>query len=122
MVASAWVDRQLVSHTRFDHTSIIKTILTKFCRQANGTIPHVSGRVDHAHHLGGLLNAKKARFTPGSARGASVAAFAEGMGSVLKVRRKVDGARTAGVTRKQNDLQEQIKEGRRVVLGRLAKR
>src|SRR3984885_2518169 len=38
----------------FDHTSIIRTILTRFC-QANGQIPAMSARTAAAHHLGHLL-------------------------------------------------------------------
>jgi phospholipase C len=39
----------------FDHTSIIKTILTRFCRDADGQIPAMSARVAAANHLGHLL-------------------------------------------------------------------
>jgi len=38
----------------FDHTSIIKTVLTRFCRK-EGKIPAVSPRVQAATHLGHLL-------------------------------------------------------------------
>jgi len=38
----------------FDHTSIIKTILSRFC-QSNGQIPAVTARVAAAQHLGHLL-------------------------------------------------------------------
>jgi phospholipase C len=46
---------QLAPDIHFDHTSIIKTILTRFCR-ANGQIPALSARVAAAQHLGHLLN------------------------------------------------------------------
>jgi phospholipase C len=49
----------------FDHTSIIKTILTRFCN-ANGQIPALTARVAAAQHLGHLLSA------PGAARGPGV--------------------------------------------------
>jgi phospholipase C len=39
----------------FDHTSIVKTILTRFC-SASGRIPEVSERVAAANHLGHLLS------------------------------------------------------------------
>jgi hypothetical protein len=39
----------------FDHTSIIKTILTRFCN-TNGQIPALSARVADAQHLGHLLS------------------------------------------------------------------
>jgi phospholipase C len=38
----------------FDHTSIIKTILTRFCNRG-GTIPAMTERVQAANHLGHLL-------------------------------------------------------------------
>ena len=38
----------------FDHTSIIKTILLRFCRKG-GTIPDMGARVSNANHLGSLL-------------------------------------------------------------------
>jgi phospholipase C len=38
----------------FDHTSIIKTILTRFCN-SNGQIPKLTSRVEAAQHLGHLL-------------------------------------------------------------------
>jgi phospholipase C len=38
----------------FDHTSIIKTILTRFC-DADGEIPAMTARVQAANHLGHLL-------------------------------------------------------------------
>lgn len=39
----------------FDHTSIIKTILTRFCN-SGGQIPALTARVADAHHLGHLLS------------------------------------------------------------------
>ena len=54
-IVSPWVQRSGVSHTLFDHTSIIKTILLRFCRQPDGTIPDMGARVAAANHLGGLL-------------------------------------------------------------------
>lgn len=39
----------------FDHTSIIKTILMRFCRDENGQIPVMTARVAAAEHLGHLL-------------------------------------------------------------------
>jgi phospholipase C len=50
-----------VSKTVYDHTSIIKTILTRFCRKANGSIPNMGKRVAAANHLGELLTRSTAR-------------------------------------------------------------
>ena len=44
-----------------DHTSIIKTILTRFCKDASGQIPAVTARVAAANHLGHLLSDGPAR-------------------------------------------------------------
>jgi phospholipase C len=62
LVVSPWVDERQVAHTVFDHTSIIKTILARFCRNAqDGTVPDMGSRVRAAEHLGGLLGRTSAR-------------------------------------------------------------
>lgn len=55
LVVSPWVERGKVSHKVFDHTSIIKTILLRFCRRPDGTIPDMGARVNNAEPLGTLL-------------------------------------------------------------------
>jgi phospholipase C len=60
LVVSPLVGRRSVSHLLFDHTSIIKTILLRFCRQGN-TIPDMGKRVAAANHLGVLLTEDKPR-------------------------------------------------------------
>jgi len=55
LVVSPWVPRKQASNTIFDHTSIIKTILTRFCAKPDGTIPNMGARVAAANHLGELL-------------------------------------------------------------------
>jgi len=54
-VVSPWVERGKVSRTTFDHTSIIKTILLRFCQRPNNIIPDMGTRVNHANHLGDIL-------------------------------------------------------------------
>jgi phospholipase C len=44
------------SHEVFDHTSLIKTMLARFCRNADGLIPDMGARVSAANHLGLLLD------------------------------------------------------------------
>jgi phospholipase C len=67
-VVSPFVERGKLSSTVFDHTSIIKTILLRFCREADGRIPDMGARVTNANHLGGLLTLADARAaTPVSA-------------------------------------------------------
>jgi phospholipase C len=75
IIVSPWIEPRTVCHTVFDHTSIIKTILLRFCPQAlhppgkrgrakGGLGPQYPGlRVAQANHLGELLT----RTTPRSA-------------------------------------------------------
>ncbi|MFQ5675933.1 MAG: alkaline phosphatase family protein, partial [bacterium] len=55
LVVSPWVKKGGVSHTVFDHTSILRTILLRFCRSADGSVPSMGARVDNANDLGSLL-------------------------------------------------------------------
>jgi hypothetical protein len=50
-----------VSTAVYDHTSIIKTILARFCRSPDGTVPDMGARVRAAAHLGGVLTETSAR-------------------------------------------------------------
>jgi phospholipase C len=61
LVVSPFVGAQSVSKTVFDHTSIIKTILTRFCTTKDGSIPKMGARVAAAKHLGGLLTEQSPR-------------------------------------------------------------
>lgn len=45
----------------FDHTCIIKTILLRFCRRPDGSIPRLTARVEAANDLGGLLTQEAPR-------------------------------------------------------------
>ena len=76
LIVSPWVEPGSVSHTVFDHTTIIKTILLRFCPEAlwkpkrhqglparlrtHGQPRYMGTRVAHANDLGELL----ARTTP----------------------------------------------------------
>lgn len=78
IIVSPWTEPGAVSHTLFDHTSIIKTILSRFCPQAlsqpqragprrpgpsqNARYPGL--RVARASHLGELLTRATPRPTP----------------------------------------------------------
>jgi phospholipase C len=64
LVVSPWVERSHVSSTVFDHTSIIKTILLRFCRNQDGSIPNMGARVANAKHLGELLTLATPRPAP----------------------------------------------------------
>ncbi|MGH9839683.1 MAG: alkaline phosphatase family protein [Blastocatellia bacterium] len=68
IVVSPFAGRGSSSHVTYDHTSIIKSILLRFCRNANGQIPDMGKRVNAASHLGGVLTEAAARpATPVSA-------------------------------------------------------
>jgi len=56
IVVSPFVGERQVAKTVFDHTSIIKTILARFCRSADGSVPDMGARVRAAEHLGALLS------------------------------------------------------------------
>lgn len=60
-IVSPFVKRGTVSDVVFDHTSIIKTILLRFCLQADGSYPDMGARVTAAKHLGSLLTLDSAR-------------------------------------------------------------
>jgi phospholipase C len=75
IIVSPWIEPRTVSHTLFDHTSIIKTILSRFCAKAinqppqaeesHGLKPKGPGlRVAQANHLGELLTRTTPRPAP----------------------------------------------------------
>jgi phospholipase C len=55
MIVSPFVTPGSVCSTVFDHTSIIKTILLRFCQSTGGVIPDMGRRVNAANHLGSTL-------------------------------------------------------------------
>jgi phospholipase C len=80
LIVSPWIEPGSVSKTVFDHTSIIKTILLRFCPDAlnppkrrhglfarlrrAGHPRHLGTRVAHAHDLGELLSRTAPRPAP----------------------------------------------------------
>ena len=78
IIVSPWIEPRTASHTLFDHTSIIKTILSRFCpdalhqpqraegsRARLGPSPQYPGlRVAQASHLGELLTRATPRAAP----------------------------------------------------------
>lgn len=61
IAVSPWVGRGVACHTLFDHTSIIKSILLRWCAAADGSIPNMGQRVAQANHLGVLLTEAQPR-------------------------------------------------------------
>jgi phospholipase C len=68
IVVSPWIKPGTVSSTVFDHASVIKTVLLRFCKRADGRIPDLGARVNGANHLGALLTLPKARPAPTKAK------------------------------------------------------
>lgn len=80
LIVSPWVEPHFVSHSRFDHASIIKTILLRFCPDAltepkrhhglfarlrsAGHPRYMGTRVAHANDLGELLTRTEPRPAP----------------------------------------------------------
>jgi phospholipase C len=58
IVVSAWVPERSVAKLVFDHTSVIRTVLERFCPDA---IPDMGMRVSAAQHLGALLTVDEPR-------------------------------------------------------------
>lgn len=104
-LVSPWVKQGAVEKTLFDHTSIIKTILLRFCRKAD-TIPDMGKRVTAAKHLGVALSESAAR--PALARESyqgAVAAFAKWHGERFSARFQ-EGQVKAQRVDKLNEFQE----------------
>ena len=59
-VVCPYVEPSAVSEYLFDHTSIIRTVLERFC-PAGDTIPYMGTRASAANHLGSLLTAAEPR-------------------------------------------------------------
>jgi phospholipase C len=55
IVVSPYAAPGSVCSTLFDHTSIIKSILLRFCQNSTGAIPDMGKRVSAANHLGSAL-------------------------------------------------------------------
>ena len=68
LIISPWTTAGSVSSTVYDHTSLIKTILKRFCSDAAGKIPDMGKRVAAANHIGDTLTrtlpATAANMTP----------------------------------------------------------
>jgi phospholipase C len=54
-VVSPWVPIGAVSHDTYDHTSVLATILRRFCADPSGAVPDMGTRVRTARDVGGLL-------------------------------------------------------------------
>lgn len=64
LLVSPLVSPGSVCHQLFDHTSILKTILQRFCRGADGALPAMGARVAAARGLGVALDLAQPRPAP----------------------------------------------------------
>jgi phospholipase C len=118
IVVSPFVERGAVSSEQYDHTSLIRTILERFCRSSSGAIPDMGPRVAEARHLGGLLTLARPRPAP------SVAALAPLVAAAARYRSETFGEdlRTATVARAAPPPLDEFQQGLVTAMERLARR
>jgi phospholipase C len=112
-----------VSHELFDHTSILKTILLRFCLRNGRYIPNMGTRVTEANHLGSALGRGQPSAPPKESELAELARkLAEWRAESLVVRTKLDAPSIAPEPSALTDFQEDYLEARDAVLGSLTPR
>jgi phospholipase C len=108
IVVSPFTPRASVSNTIFDHTSVIKTILLRFC-QKNGQIPNMGARVANANHLGSTLPLGQPRPpTPKEAYRDAVDRITSWRAEVFRSRVMMEPLTTPADPTDLNDLQQQV--------------
>ena len=108
LVVSPFTERASVSSVVFDHTSIIKTILLRFCAK-NGQIPDMGARVANANHLGATLKlAQPAPATPPQAFRDAVDRITAWRADVFRSRVLMEPLTTPADPTDLTDLQEQV--------------
>lgn len=108
LIASPWVDAGCDS-TLFDHTSIIKTILLRFCEQ-EGRIPDMGLRTSKANHLGQLLLPQPREMIPDHS---ALAGGMEAWRAEWAAARFADPKRKAIRPRRLTELQDGVAEATR---------
>jgi phospholipase C len=109
LIVSPWTERSSVSNVLYDHTSIIKTILLRFCQRANGQIPDMGARVNHANHLGGTLSLATARKPPSqAARQHAIDQITNWRTQVFRDRIEMKPTTSPADPTDPNDLQKQV--------------
>jgi phospholipase C len=108
LVVSPFTPRASVSNTVYDHTSIIKTILFRFCAK-NGQIPDMGTRVANANHLGDTLTLAQPRPpTPAQAYRHAVDNITSWRAEVFRSRVLADPITDPADPLELNDLQQQV--------------
>jgi phospholipase C len=115
LVVSPFTARGSVSNVVYDHTSIIKTILLRFCSDANGQIPDMGQRVQFANHLGATLTLPKARKpTNPAAYQYVVDRITSWRSAVFRSRILMEPLTTPADPLELNDLQQQVLAAKKV--------
>jgi phospholipase C len=112
--------RASVSHEVFDHASIIKTCLARFCRREDGLIPDMGARVSAANHLGVLLEREVAAARPDEATLQQLAsALADWKGDSLRAEVRAQNEAVAPDPIVLTDFQKDYLASRQAVLNSL---
>ncbi|HEY1369352.1 MAG TPA: alkaline phosphatase family protein [Gaiellaceae bacterium] len=115
IVVSPFTPRGGVSNVLYDHTSIIKTVLLRFCKDANGQIPDMGKRVQFANHLGATLTLAKARKpTNPAAYEYVVDRITSWRAAVFRSRMLMEPLTTPADPLELNDLQQQVLAAKKV--------
>jgi phospholipase C len=110
-----------VSHEVFDHTSIIKTCLVRFCRGEGGLIPDMGARVRAANHLGVLLDREPAVERPDDATLQELASkLADWRADALRAEVRVQDRAIAPDPDALTDFQEDYVAARQAVINSLS--
>ena len=64
LLVTPYVSPGSVSKVTYDHTSLLATILQRFCRQPDGQLPDMGARVERANDVGSALTASPTTFDP----------------------------------------------------------
>jgi phospholipase C len=108
LVVSPFTPRASVSTSVYDHTSIIKTILLRFCAK-DGQIPNMGARVANANHLGDTLTLAQPRpATPAQAFRDAVDGITSWRAEVFRSRVMADPVTDPADPLELNDLQQQV--------------
>jgi phospholipase C len=106
-----------VSHEVFDHTSIIKTCLVRFCRREDGLVPDLGARVRAANHLGAVLDKEVQIARPDEATMQRLAsALGDWRADALRAEVAVEGEAVAPDPVVLTDFQEDYVAARETVL------
>ena len=75
LLVTPYVSPQSVSKVTYDHTSLLATILRRFCRQPDGQLPDMGTRVELANDVGAALTATPTTFDPSAPPAPTPAVF-----------------------------------------------